>query len=364
MKTYKIGVIGFAHMHVLDLLKRFVEMRERVEFIGCYDLPPEVPTLTDQESNRYRNIERAIEMTGMPKLHSVSAIIKEKPDLVIVCTENARHSEVCSRLLLKGIHVLVEKPMAPTLAQALQMFRAAKLGKAELIVNWPSTWMPAVRTGQRLVQEGAIGKPFRFHYRNASSKGPFEYGQSLSPAEKAAEWWHQDFTGGGATMDYCCYGSCLARWYLGADPIAAYGVRANFAHQFSSADDYGTITASFPEAVAIVEGSWVTVHSGDSNGPIVMGLEGTLIVDDNQVRIFNKYHSNEPPVIIPADSFPGGRNTIAKEVLHHFDTGEALHPTLDTEVNLGAMMMLDAGIRASKSGKQELAGSNVYTIGE
>lgn len=366
MKTYKVGVIGFAHMHVLSLVKSFAEMEERVQFIGCFDPPPKVPTLSDQPSNRYQNMKDVMQMTGMPAMASIQAVLAEKPDIMIVCTENARHAEICSRILLQGIHVLVEKPMAPTLQQALAMQRAARLGGAKLIVNWPSTWMPAVRTGHRLLKEGAIGKPFRFHYRNQSSKGPFAYGQSLSDLEKSVEWWHQDGPGGGATMDYCCYGSCLARWYLGQDPLSAYGLRANFDHQYASADDYGTITAKFPEAVAIVEGYWTLVHSGDANGPVVAGLEGTMVVDSmaDEVRLFTKYHSKEPPQVVAADPLPQGRETIAKEVLHCLDTGDALHDTLDTQVNLGAMMMLDAGLRASKSGKEEMAGSVVYSIGE
>lgn len=364
MKRYKIGVVGFAHMHVLHLVDTFHELGDRVTFTGLYDLPPAVPTLTDQSANRHQNIRAVAEQTGAPVLGSVDAVLETEPDLVIVCCENARHAEVCSKILLRGIHVLVEKPMAPTMQQALAMERAAQLGNARLFINWPSTWMRAVRTAERLVREGAIGRPFRFHYRNYSSLGPFSYGQTLSDLEKSVEWWHRDGTGGGATMDYCCYGACLARWMLGCDPLAAYGVRANFAHQYSSADDYGTITAQFPDAVAIVEGSWSTVHPGVPNGPIISGHGGTLVTDDDEVRLFTQYHSDAPPIVVPADALPEGRDTIGKEVLHCLDTGDAPHPTLDLPVNLGAMKLLDAGIRSSKSGRLEQAGSATYTIGE
>ncbi len=364
MKTLRIGVVGFAHMHVLHLVDTFVELNDKATFTGLFDPPPDVPTLTNQSANRHQNIAAVAEKTGAAVLNSVDAVLGTRPDLVIVCCENARHAEVCSKILLAGVHVLVEKPMAVTMQQALAMQRAAYLGNAKLIVNWPSTWMPAVRTAERLVREGMIGRPFRFHYRNYSSLGPFTYGQSLTELEKSVEWWHRDAPGGGATMDYCCYGACLARWFLGEDPVAAFGLRANFGHQFSAADDYGAITAQFPGAVAIVEGSWTTVHPGTPNGPIVSGLSGTLVAEDDRVLVYKNYHSKEPPLIVPADPLPAERETIGKEVLHHLATGEPLHPTLDTQVNLGAMMVLDAGIRSSKSRKQELAGSAVYTIGE
>ncbi len=366
MKTYRVGVVGFAHMHVTSLVKDFHEMGERVRFIGCFDPEPEVPTLTDQHANRRQNVAAVVDRTGMPVLGSVDEVLGQNPDIVIVCCENAWHAKCASQILLRGVHVVLEKPMAATLAQAYAMVRASELGGARLIVNWPSTWFPAIRAAQRLVSEGAIGKPFRFQYRNFASGGPFSYGQTMTELEKSVEWWHRDGMGGGASLDYCCYGACLSRWFLGEDPIAAYGVRASFGHQFTAADDYGAITAKFPSAVAHIEGSWTTIHPGAPNGPIVCGLEGTIAVDqENQkeVRLF-KTHRTSDAQIIPVAPLPEGRANIGQEVIHCLDTGDALHPTLDLPVNIGAMMVLDAGLRSSVTRKEESTGSRVYTIGE
>ena len=41
-KKYRIGLVGFAHMHVLDQIKPFLTMPERVEWIGAADLKPMV----------------------------------------------------------------------------------------------------------------------------------------------------------------------------------------------------------------------------------------------------------------------------------------------------------------------------------
>ena len=40
MKKYRIGLVGFAHMHVLDQIKPFLSMPERVEWIGASDIKP------------------------------------------------------------------------------------------------------------------------------------------------------------------------------------------------------------------------------------------------------------------------------------------------------------------------------------
>lgn len=42
MKKYRIGLVGFAHMHVLDQIKPFLSMPERVEWIGASDIKPMV----------------------------------------------------------------------------------------------------------------------------------------------------------------------------------------------------------------------------------------------------------------------------------------------------------------------------------
>ena len=47
-------------------------------------------------------------------------------DIVVFCPENARHGEVAEAIAAKGIHMMTEKPMAATLADALRMARAVR----------------------------------------------------------------------------------------------------------------------------------------------------------------------------------------------------------------------------------------------
>ena len=54
------------------------------------------------------------------------------------------------------------------------------------------------------------------------------------------------------------------------------------------------------------------------------------------------------------DPLPEGRATLAEEFIHHLETGDPLHPTLEMMQNLEAMAILDAGIRSAASGKMEL----------
>ena len=364
MNKYRIGVIGFAHMHVGSLVNDFVQLGEKVEWVAYSDIKPLVASISDKPSTRSSNISNVAKMTGMTTYYEdYTKLLEECPlDIAIVCCENAFHGKVVSDILSRGIHVVVEKPMATTMADALKMVHVARQTGAKLAVNWPSTWFPGVRMAHKLITEGAVGKVFKFTYRNSDSQGPFSYGENLTEQEQASEWWYDAKSGGGAFWDYCCYGSCLASWFIGTPVRSAYGLRANFDSPFGAAEDYGTITARFDDAVALIEGSWTTVNQGTPNGPIVYGLNGTLVTDDNEIRIYDKRHTTTPSAVYKAELIPEDRNNIAKEFIHHLETGAALHPTLDINTNLNAMMILDTGYRSSISNKMEQASGNHYSL--
>ena len=191
-------------------------------------------------------------------------------------------------------------------------------------------------------------------YRNSYSMGPHSWGQSLTDAEKAAEWWYRPEDRGGAYWDYCCYGACLSRWFLGADAVAAQALCANFNTPFAETEDYGAILAQYPSAAAIIEGSWSTLHCGVANGPVVLGIGGALVVDGKQIKIYKERNATEPTEVFEADPLPAHRADIALELAHCLKTGEAPHPTLDLPVNLGAMALLDAGFRSAQTGQRVL----------
>lgn len=364
-RPYRLGIVGYAHSHIMSNAKDFFQLGNQVSFVGAADIPPLVEPLNDCEGTRYGIMRRLNQELGIERIYDdyKKMLDEQNPDIVLVCAENAFHGRVCEEILRRGIHVVMEKPMAATMQDAMRIARASKEGNAAMVINWPTTWHPAVRLAQRLCAEGRIGKLFKFTYRNADSQGPLSYGQQMTDFERGREWWYQSVTGGGALLDYCCYGAGLSCWFFDEKPVAAFGMKANFNSPYGDAEDYATITARFPQGVAILEGSWTTVSSGIPSGPIIYGLEGTMVVDGNEVRIYKTRHSKDPDAIHTPDPLPAGRRTLGEEVLHHLRSGEPLHPTLSLPNNLLAMSILDAGIRSSQSGKMELAMDASSTIG-
>lgn len=372
-KTYRVGVIGLAHMHVNSLLDSFAKL-PNVQWVACADTVPAIPSRSQEKDTRAYNLKRAHQEIGIPKIYGDyrEMLDKERFDIVVFCPENAHHAEVAEALAAKGIHMLTEKPLASDLPQALRMARAVRAAGVSLLTNWPITWVPAVRKMKELLDQGAIGEILQIKRRNGASMGPLGYGQQISDAEKGAEWWHQSAPGGGALLDYCCYGACQSRWFIGEPAVAAFGLTANLNSPYGDAEDNAVITVRFPKALALLEGSWTTVNPGVPTGPIVYGTRGTLVftsrrmADGRQASVVEVYVSRGaagPDEVLEGDPLPPDRDTPAKEMIHHLETGEPPHPTMELMLNVDAMAILDAGIRSAASGKLEVVNNSTWCIG-
>jgi len=357
MNKIRLGIVGFAHMHIEQMVTGFQALPETFAWVGCADVPPNTPSISTARGTRGQVLAAVVEKCGIPRVFDqYRDLLDESPDLVIVTPENARHPALVAEILNRGIHVVLEKPMALSLAGAVAMARAAGDGKAKLIVNWPTAWDPAFRLAQKLCRDGVVGTPCKFHYRNQESLGPYSYGQSLTDEEKRNEWWYQAEMGGGAMADYIGYGCNLSRWFLGERATSAFAWKANFASPFAEVEDYATATLAYPAAVALLEGTWATYASGAIPcGPIVFGESGTIVADRlcPEVRVYQKRHHREPTAQYQAEPLPGGRANLAQEVLHHLRTGEPLHAILDLPVNLDAVAAMDACFRSAASGRME-----------
>lgn len=350
VKKLKICIVGLAHQHAIALYESFAKYPDFFEWIGCTDVEP------------LAYIGSAKERMDMvlPKDHemyyfdSLEALLDKKPDIALVCTDNKAHADVCEILLTQGVATVVEKPMAVSLEDGLIMARASRRSGTPLVVNWPVTWFPASRLQYDLLQEGAIGRLLRFHYRNPDSLGPLSHGETVYSKDfLASSWWYKMERGGGAMLDYCGYGCLMASWYFGSTAVWAYGARQTQIATYAPVEDFSTMTIGFPGGIAMLEGSWATVSNAEvPTGPLLFGDEGTLVTDrySNEVKLYKKLHGKQPDMIYTAEPM---ENDIALQLRNHLLKGEPLHETLGIELNLRGLAALQAGLASSKTGRRE-----------
>jgi predicted dehydrogenase len=116
------------HARVLGALS------DRFSLVGAFDVRPESTV-----------------GTGVPRLRSETEAI-ERSDVVIVATPAAAHAGTASRVLAAGKHVLVEKPLCVTAADARALVTASGRGRARLYVAHSERFNPVVRALARLVR--------------------------------------------------------------------------------------------------------------------------------------------------------------------------------------------------------------------
>ena len=217
----------------------------RASIVACADTIPRTPSTISVEGSRRANLERALASPGRPRGYKNYQEMLAAEKLTIsrpIIPENARHAEVAEAAAGHGVHMVTEKPMAASLEQALPRMASAprrRAGSPSRSIG-PSPGSDVSATG-KLLDDGAIGDVWELKWRNPASLGPLAHGSThpgatvisgeVSDAEKGMEWWHQAEAGGGALLDYCCYGACVVSWLLPATPLSAQGLTANHSRQ-------------------------------------------------------------------------------------------------------------------------------------
>ena len=211
MNTYKVCIVGFAHVHINDVATHFAH-HPQIDLCGCADISPLYPELKrGAPYTREWNIRYVSDQFGVQIYQDWRGMLEAlHPDLCVVNSENSFHAEITEFCAQRGIGVCIEKPMAVTLGDGLRMARAAQTHGTLLMVNWPVTWNPGMHMIKKLIDRGVIGDVIQIKTRMGHT-GPLGRGakhkieqvaEPMTGAEKGSTWWHRHNAGGGAMVDY------------------------------------------------------------------------------------------------------------------------------------------------------------------
>lgn len=176
----------------------------RVAVIGCGAIAEQMhlPVLTghlDIEVSALvdRNIERAERLAegyGVPSwFGNATEVTAEVCDAAIVATPPSHHAPCALELIERGIHVLVEKPMATRLADAEAMVDAAERADVVLAIGFFRRLYPSTRLMRQLLEAEEYGRPLRFR---------IEGGGMYSWAAATLGNMQRDLAGGGVVIDF------------------------------------------------------------------------------------------------------------------------------------------------------------------
>ncbi len=116
---------------------------------------------------------------GIPRAYeSVETMLDtERPDFVDIVTRPNTHLELTQLAAERGIHVICQKPMAPTMAESIAMCETCEAAGVRLLIHENWRWQPWYREAARLIVQGALGKlqHLSFDWRTGDGNGPEPY---------------------------------------------------------------------------------------------------------------------------------------------------------------------------------------------
>ena len=263
----RLAVAGIAHGHNGWILGR--KNDAAVQLVGIYETNKE---LVKKMMDKY-HLDPALFYDDINKM-----LEEVKPEGVLGFGTTLQHLGVVEACAPKGIHVMVEKPLATTVADAEKMVGLARKHKILLLTNFETSWYPTTDKSFALTRDTAFMGPIRKVVVHDGHEGPKEIGVS----KEFFEWLTDPVqNGGGALMDFGCYGANLMTLLMnGSMPLSVTAVTSQFKpHIYPKVDDEATIILQYPGAQCIIQASWNWPFARKDMA--IYGSNGYIITKDN-----------------------------------------------------------------------------------
>ncbi len=345
----KIVGINFDHMHMGDLLRMAYE-HPRAEIVGMCDETPE-------------RMQPAASNFSIPPEHIFTdyrqCLEQTKPDIAIICPATARHAEYVEKIAPFDVHILVEKPMAASLADADAMIRAMQSTGKTLVINWPLAWYPAHRTAKRLIDEGLIGEVLEVHYYDGN-RGPLyhladkiEVSETEVQRQKPHSWWYKRASGGGSLLDYLGYGVTLGAWFHdGRAPIEVTTIVDEPGGL--EVDEHSVTIARYEYGLSKYETRWGTFTDPWTHQPqpkcgfVLVGREGTVSSCDFEPVVRLQTRDHPPAREIPVDQSQPPRQNPIEYLIHCLETGEPVAGPLSPALSRIGQQIVDTAVISAR----------------
>jgi predicted dehydrogenase len=246
-KPLRLAIAGLAHGHVSGFLNAALR-RPDVQLVGVFD--PD-GALGARYANRQPNgFPASLLFTDLGKM-----LDTVKPEAVATFTNTFDHAMVVEICAQRHIPVMMEKPLATTVAQAHAIQKAAQQGGIPVIVNYETTWYRSHAEIWSLIKQQKAAGNIRRMVAMDGHQGPKEI--NVQPEFLA---WLTDpvKNGAGALFDFGCYGANLMTWLMDNQRPQKVTALAQTEKPriYAHVDDEATILLEYPSAQGVIEASW------------------------------------------------------------------------------------------------------------
>ena len=282
MSKLKFAIIGcgrISHKHIEALANNL----EEAELVAVCDIVPE--KMDKDVEEYYKSIAENAKLDTADEYVEEIAVTKEEVkkytdykemlekedlDVVSICTESGYHAKYAIDCLNAGKHVLVEKPMALSSADANKMIKLAKRKNLKLGVCHQNRFNPPIQKLRRAVEEGRFGKIINGTARILWNRNDDYYKQAPWRGTKALD--------GGTLMNQCIHNIDLLQWMMGSEVERVHCERDTFLRDIEM-EDFGAILIRFKNgSIGIVEGSACVYPKNLEETLSIFGEKGTVVI--------------------------------------------------------------------------------------
>lgn len=216
---------------------------------------------------------------------------------VHLCTPHNAHADQAVLAAAAGKHVLVEKPMALSVADCDRMIQACERADKVLMVGQVMRYWAINRQARELIRSGRIGQPGHLMRRRLSYFHPTSGG--------AFRHWYADVNVGGVCVLYCFgpHEYDILPWYLDS-PVTRVYAQGNESTEFyrGQKDSYTAVLNHTNGAVSVLSQS-VSSHAG-AHDQFIIGSEGSLKLTTQELWL------NGEPVPVEEGTSAGMSNQV------------------------------------------------------
>jgi predicted dehydrogenase len=339
-QQYKIAVAGMRHGHVRLNLGAMLK-GEPVKTVG-------VAEAVAEQRDWARNSAPAGYTYGKkePYVAGESLIFTDwrkmidqtRPDIVWAFTPANEHVDVVRYCAQRGIHVMVEKPLAASYAQAREIRTLARKHNILVMANYGSTWSAGQYAVKAAVDAGEIGPVWRLR----ALTGNAGIGD---PRKSAYGWMAGPEKGGGAMVDFGCYSVLWSLWLKGR-PESVYATMNHLKSDlYPKVDDNATLILNYKDGVAILQAAW-NMPPAPRGGNEIHGRKGSIV--GTTIRKAGGQAAGDP---IKVDPLPPERAAPLDYIVNRIRAKQPLDGPSALDLNAAVNEVLDAARISAKTGR-------------
>ncbi len=276
MKYALIGCGRIAVNHVKAVVNNGLEM------VSVCDLVANHIDILFEKTGYDKPVERYVDYKEMIENHP-------EIELVSIATDSGAHAEIALYCIDKGINVIIEKPIAMSLADADEIIMRSNAKGVKVSACHQNRFNVAVQEMRKAMDDGRFGKLSHgsIHVRWNRNRAYYEQ----------ATWRGKWASDGGALMNQCIHGIDLLRWMMGDEVEEIYGVTRQQYHDYLECEDVGLAVVKFKNgAIGTIEGTVNVFPKNLEETLYVFGETGTVKLGGtscNNIDVWNFANTDE-----------------------------------------------------------------------